>query len=201
MNAKGFVPLIIIALVAAAAIGGGTYLAVTANSNAEAKAAGTANAETQAEASSETGVQTHVNVNAALDWCSGDYAEQIHAATSTESNFQILEAKAHGFVEYKGRTACHIYTKSEVNAGGQKATTETNYYIYNHANGQSDLDGWLITKTVTAGQTFQYEFNWDNGECIGGSGCELMNGGASASATASAAGNVQIPSGYAIPGQ
>ena len=156
MNQKGLALLLIIGFLVVAAIAGGTYLVMNSDE-----------------------MENDDEIGDLADWCTSNYAKEIaeyfphYSPMSDGYNFEIIETRALGFVNYKGRNACHVYTKSEESDEGYTSTSENDFYLYSYSS-REELDGWLVVITVSGGQTFNYEFNFENSECVGGSGCDFF---------------------------
>lgn len=171
MNRKGGL-FLIVGLIILVAFAGGVYYAGTLGDSSDSESESEAETIITGEV-----VKENVVSGSILDgeWCSGDYAQEIYGLANQGNEVKIIEAKALGFKEYDGRTACHVYVKAEVNADGQVIVSKANVYSYAQAKDVDSLDAWILSETSMSGQVYNYDYYWNNGQCVEGNGCDLVN--------------------------
>ena len=134
--------------------------------------------ESSATVDSESETEGSASVNSEIDedWCDDSYASEIYSQTQASAqvdDYNIIEAKSLGFVDYNGQKACHVYIKTEFNSNGKEGTSETDIYSYSEFKSNEDLDATIISKTNIDGQLNDYTYKFKNGICVSGNGCSL----------------------------
>ena len=160
-NKKGAIGLIVGIIVALVVVGGIAYVSINNGDSTE-----TPSDADDSDSNSGNSVGD--------GWCTGDFAEDIYSSIQEGGvEVKIIEARATGLENYKGKIACHAYVKAESTANGQTITSEADVYSYSQSQNKEDLDAWVLTRIIVSGKLFTYDYHWENGECIEGNGCEF----------------------------